>query len=331
MNRYELRKLLRKLNDNNLTQTEREELQEKLQQLGESGLKEMMDQDWIDSKDTVELSSRMQPGFLFNRIKSSTKNIKLNRRLAIAASLSGLILLSIGLYRSNFFNNRQQVVEVKNMQQIKKMIQLEDGTAVWLKKNSAIKYRRPFGKVDRSIRLEGEAFFEVATDSNSTFTVTTENINTKVLGTSFNINAYPHHSKVEVALVKGAVEVFYDKDSLTDQKYRLGPGELLALNKSQKNVQKTIFKSDAPYAWKNDVIYFDKAKVEEVVEVLEAWYNIQLTIEHPDQIKGTLVHRYDTKKLSFNQVIQGITTVMDYEFKQQSAGKYIIRPKQTVE
>ena len=83
---------------------------------------------------------------------------------------------------------------------------LADGTNVWLNSDSKLKFPLHFVGNQRAVYLEGEAFFEVTSDSLKPFVVKTAEANVKVLGTSFNVMNYTDEAKVEVALLKGKVK-----------------------------------------------------------------------------------------------------------------------------
>jgi len=102
-------------------------------------------------------------------------------------------------------------------------LQFPDGTTVVLNENSKISYNADFGKVKREIILEGEAYFDVAKNPGVPLIIHAKNVDIKVLGTSFNVKAYPSDKRVETSLIKGAVEV--SSKLYPDQKVVLRPNE----------------------------------------------------------------------------------------------------------
>ena len=89
----------------------------------------------------------------------------------------------------------------------RKTIQLPDGTQVWLSPSTLVEYPSVFEGDTREVKLSGEAFFEVAHDASHPFIITSDNIQTKVLGTSFNIQAYHNQKKIAVMVVTGKVKI----------------------------------------------------------------------------------------------------------------------------
>ena len=125
---------------------------------------------------------------------------------------------------------------------------------------------------DRQVSLEGEAFFEVAKDSLKPFVVKTNGIDVRVLGTAFNLKAYPDEHQ-QTTLVRGAVEVVLDK-----QRVLLHPGEQVTCIDKELRIEQVDVR---PYiAWKNERFVFENEPLEGVLKKLERWYNITVFIQN---------------------------------------------------
>ncbi len=150
---------------------------------------------------------------------------------------------------------------------------LADGTVVTLNADSKIHYPDRFTGNERQVSLEGEAFFEVAKDSLKPFVVKTNDIDVRVLGTAFNLKAYPDEHQ-QTTLVRGAVEVFLNK-----QQVILQPGEQATCIDQELRVERVDIR---PYiAWKNERFVFENEPLEAVLKKLERWYNITVFIQNP--------------------------------------------------
>jgi transmembrane sensor len=103
-------------------------------------------------------------------------------------------------------------------------IHLPDGSQVWLNAGSKLTYSKDFGNSNREVHLSGEAFFEVAKSADNPFIIHTDRMDVKVLGTRFNIKAYPGDNVTEAALIQGSIEA-----SLNSR-----PGEKIILKPSEK-------------------------------------------------------------------------------------------------
>lgn len=141
----------------------------------------------------------------------------------------------------------------------------------------------------RLVQLEGEAFFEVATDSLKPFIVMAGEVQTTVLGTSFNVQAFSKNDKIKVALIEGKVKVAIRTNSVDNQQATiLSPGELFTFDKNNQSTTTSQYQQNAPYAWKDGIIYFNDARVQEVVNVLENWDGISYYVIVKDYFLVTL-------------------------------------------
>lgn len=147
---------------------------------------------------------------------------------------------------------------------------LEDGTEIWLNSETELKYPTHFPENERRIILSGEAYFNVSPNPLKPFIVSTPKMDTKVLGTSFNISAYPDEPKDHTTLVTGSVEI---KDKENGQILRLEPGEQALLQDGRLTVQKVDTKLYT--LWRMDRFTFSSENLEEVIRKLSRWYNAE--------------------------------------------------------
>lgn len=149
---------------------------------------------------------------------------------------------------------------------------LPDSTKGWLNSGSELEYSVPFN-TQRNLKLNGEAWFDVAHDEEHPFTVQAGISKVKVLGTRFNMNAYPADNYIEVVLEEGKVEftVGENGSGLT-----LKPNERLVL--SNNKIQ--VFNTDAwKYnAWKDGKLIFRGDSMDEVARRIERWYNVVIEV-----------------------------------------------------
>ena len=148
---------------------------------------------------------------------------------------------------------------------------LEDGTKVWLNAATRLKYPVVFASGIRKVILEGEAYFEVKKDTNRPFYVRTEAGNVRVLGTSFNVCAYPEDRFWQTTLIEGSVMIARGEEKVLmkpDEQYQInlktGKGEL-------KEVLPELYTS-----WRDGKFYFKAYTFEELVGKLERWYDFTM-------------------------------------------------------
>ena len=149
---------------------------------------------------------------------------------------------------------------------------LPDGTVGMLNSGSRLTYSLPF-KDDRHVKLEGEAWFEVTRDEKHPFNINAGNSNVIVLGTKFNISAYPAEDYIEVVLRDGKVELKNNENSETNL---ILPSERLISRNG--NVTKTMVDPEKYIAWTQGKLVFRGDPMNEVVRRLERWYNVSITI-----------------------------------------------------
>lgn len=149
-------------------------------------------------------------------------------------------------------------------------ITLPDGTRVWLNAASRLTYPTAFKGNDRTVELLGQAYFEVAKAANRPFRVKVGKLNVNVLGTSFDIMAYPDEKNVNTTLVEGSVRV----DNGNTMKLLQPQQQAIAdLKAGLLTVQKADI--DRTLAWKNGLFIFNNADFEWVLREISRWYDVE--------------------------------------------------------
>lgn len=148
---------------------------------------------------------------------------------------------------------------------------LSDGTRVWLNADSKITYPVAFTGNTREVRLEGEAFFDVKKNGQAPFTVNTDRLKVRVLGTKFNVNTFADAGYVSAALVEGAVEV----SGMTGEPCRLVPGQVAMIDTIGK-IRITNTELKAYTAWIDDMFCFRNAPLSEILKQVERYYNVKV-------------------------------------------------------
>ncbi|WP_333577024.1 FecR family protein [Sphingobacterium sp.] len=152
-------------------------------------------------------------------------------------------------------------------------ITLPDGTKVWLNAGSSLKYPMSFAKNERRVRLEGEAFFEVTKDSARPFKVLSKGQEIEVLGTAFNVNAYPDNTAIKTTLVKGKVKL--SNNNRYSEAIYLLPGQQSTNTNNGKIQLENV--DTAPFtAWKEGLFYFDETPLSDALQQIGRWYNVEV-------------------------------------------------------
>ncbi|MEL7118372.1 MAG: FecR domain-containing protein [Bacteroidota bacterium] len=328
-----IKQLLEKYKNGTCTPEELAQLEAYFQSNEEIEIREWLEDDFANNE-SVDVPPPTQK--IWNRLEDSMKEstvstrvvtrIMIIRRIAAAAVI--LLLISVGTWlfisENQAFSN---TVVVNNYQLEPKKVELEDGSIVWLNQNSRISFSKDFIQEERVIKLKGEALFEVTKDSLHPFIVRSGEIATRVLGTIFNVKAFPKDSVVRIALVEGKVEVEGPDKKNTYKKEILAPHEQIAYYKQDTTYERAQFEQDQPYAWQKGIVYFDKADVEEVTRTLAKLYKVKFRIQEAEKINETIVYKLDAKKLNIDEVLRQITIISDYKFKRISKKRILVMPK----
>lgn len=155
-------------------------------------------------------------------------------------------------------------------------VQLEDGTEVWLNSSSKLYYPKTFNGDVRKVRIEGEAYFAVATDSLRPFYVETENQLVRVYGTSFNIRYYPEESEVYTTLEKGRVSL-QRADDLGGELF-LTPGHQSVFAISDMKVRVRPVNTDVVTSWRKGRFVFEHQTLLRIMQDLSRWYDFDYEI-----------------------------------------------------
>jgi hypothetical protein len=167
---------------------------------------------------------------------------------------------------------------------------LSDGTRLYLNSGSRAIFPVKFSDEKRELFVDGEAYIEVAHDSKRPFFAVTDEMSVKVLGTKFNISAYPEDTYCSVVLVEGNVQA-----EVNSQQIVMDPNHLLVY---QKNIKETTLgKTEVlPYiSWKDGWLYCEKEKLREVANKLSRYYDIKIEFQDKETSELTLYGKLDLK------------------------------------
>lgn len=189
---------------------------------------------------------------------------------------------------------------------------LSDGTRVWLNSESELEYPVRFGEGERVVKLSGEAFFDVTPDASRPFIVETEDIRTRVLGTSFNIKAYKNESDISITLFTGKVKVASIAD--TTRSVVLSPGRQADWNMENQRLSVSEVNLDYVMAWKEGMFMFNKENIEVVTRQIERWYGVKFIYELDNRAEYTF-NGYFSKDETLDAILKAFTFTGGPKFK----------------
>ncbi|AOM77098.1 FecR family protein [Pedobacter steynii] len=216
------------------------------------------------------------------------KSLFINNLLKVAAVL--VLLAGTGMLGYHLLNHpADKNVDILTTTGEKTFKVLDDGTRIWLNKNSSINYNKSFGQHKREIILEGEAYFDVVKNEDIPLLIHVGNIDIEVKGTAFNVNAYKNSKKIQVALVRGLIQITDKLDS--KQKILLHPNERLIFNTARDSTQHKFLVSSIKSEtllnetkWIADTLIFSKERLSDLVMRMEKKYDLRIEI-HSEKLK----------------------------------------------
>lgn len=178
-------------------------------------------------------------------------------------------------------------------------ITLPDGSRVWLNAASSLKFPTSFTAAQREVFITGEAYLEVAQDQKTPFIVKAGDVGIKVLGTTFNINAYPDEAMISTTLVEGKVQITNGTETQT-----LQPGQqLMANNKNGITLNKNV-DVDQVIAWKNGYFNFEGVGIQTLMRQLERWYDIE--VKYPEGIPAIQFVGKMSRNVKLPDLLEGL-------------------------
>jgi transmembrane sensor len=153
-------------------------------------------------------------------------------------------------------------------------VNLPDGTRVWLNASSSIKYPTTFAANQRKVELQGEAYFEVAHNKNSPFILSTKQQNVRVLGTHFNVSAYPDEATINTTLLEGKVAVTGEGINAI-----LLPGEQSVLEAKTNQIRVQNADLESALDWKNGDFVLKNERLEVIMRKVSRWYDVEIVYE----------------------------------------------------
>lgn len=260
---------------------------------------------------------------------------------------AAVLIVAIGLLMAGTLFNKKdtktlaatkEINEVSTRKGSKSKIQLPDGSVVWLNAGSKLTYNKEYGQQIREVTLTGEGFFDVMKNKEKPFIIHTSNINIKVLGTVFNVKAYPEDKQTETSLIRGRIEVTIN--NRPNDKIILSPNEKLIVE-NESFINKDIdISNDAPPAisinklkhnavdssvaetqWVDNKLVFDDESFAELAIRMERWYDVVIEINDPQLQQKRMTGNFE--KETINQAIDALKEMIPFRHE-QTGNKIII-------
>jgi ferric-dicitrate binding protein FerR (iron transport regulator) len=208
----------------------------------------------------------------------------------------------------------------------KSQIVLSDGTRVWLNSDTKIKYPGNFNQKQRNVYLDGEAFFEVASNARKPFVVHTSGIKVKVLGTKFNLKAYSDEDQIEASLFEGKINL-EGNGSAENQiiEKEVLPGQSFVYSRTEHELEANRFPEEEINGWKKNQLIFKDDTFGNLVRKVERWYDVKVVYDEKQFYDRRLTFElYEGEQLERLMEVIGLALSVDYKY---SKGEIFLTPK----
>jgi len=256
----------------------------------------------LDEIKTIDVESAFKR--VNQQIKAKNKSTRINSIITRIAAVFSLPLLVFTVWSLFFQEKSRQLAEneitwqeIQSPAGMRSHVVLPDGTDLWLNADSKIKYSIPFTRENRQVELSGEAFLKVVKNENSPFIVNAGAALVKVLGTQFNVKAYPEDEQIEIALSEGSVEFSGTTFEGKKAEATLIPNDFLVLHKQTGNVRLENRNLDKYISWHQNIMIFDDTPMPEVAVTLERWYGVKVIVADTEINKYRFTTTFENESL----------------------------------
>ena len=325
MNYSRLEFLFQRYRNGSCTQEEELELMEIINQSDNPLVRQLLNDLWNESSDKLPEGKSER---ILNSILGSTgKTVHIQKTRfmwAKAAAITAFIALS-GVAAYQLLNSYSEDISSDTMShaaelpQQHQFIKLPDGSTVILNDASKLEYPDSFAdKNSREVYLTGEAFFDIQHDDSKAFIVHTGKISTTVLGTAFNVKAYPEQNDITVTVTRGKVKVSNDVQLLGI----LAPDDQITFDKRSQQSKLRAVKSKEVITWAEKDIFFDDVSMLEAAKQLEERFQVEITFKNENikacRFTATFVRGEDLSQIldvicEFNQAKYTVNESGDIE------------------
>jgi ferric-dicitrate binding protein FerR (iron transport regulator) len=248
---------------------------------------------------------------------------KINRHAIVSIAAALIIFTSIFWLFKNKINEQKSATissvtkKSSNRSEFKYLL-LEDSTQVWLNAASSLEFPDHFSSTKREVILTGEAFFDVKHADKIPFIIKTGNVSTSVLGTAFNIKAYPGQESIIVSVSRGKVKVERNDGWETT----LNEGQLVKLGPEKAKASEKNIPPAEVAAWQKGNIVFDDEVLVDIINDLERVYNVEIRLTD-NSIKDLRISTGFKREIGIDQALQVLCKLTDLELNKAN-GIYFI-------
>lgn len=275
-------------------------------------------------RDKIELLSEMQTydaGKALKAVHRRINRLSLKQRVFKLQKIAAILLIPLLLGSVSYIfilRNRLHQTEivwqtVETMPGQKSMVELPDGTKVWLNSDTQLSYPSQFKDRCREVKLTGEAFFDVTEMPDCPMEVHIGDLDIKVLGTRFNVTNYSTDNYADVVLESGSVDLYSSKEKHKDPLLSMKPGQKAFYLKNDKILSLKSVQTDQYTAWTRGELIFRDDPMTDVVHKLNRWYNTEIVITDSTISKYSYTATFQHESLE--QILELLSISAPIEYK----------------
>ncbi|CAN5524990.1 FecR family protein [soil metagenome] len=244
--------------------------------------------------------------------------------------IAAVLLIGVGFIfylsdrnKGNIDNETVIAEEISDGDDLPSTIFLSDGSIIYLKEDSHLEYPNHFSGNTREVTLVGEAFFKVAKDENKPFIIYSNNLTTRVLGTSFNIKAYENDDLLEVSVVTGKVSVsvnnYTDNDTAEmdiKEVVLISNQRAIYTRKNNSLIQAKVKDSIVYESFENRKLVFNETPLDEIINLLNSSYEVNINLANPNLKNCYITAELSEESLEISLLILTKAIGAEYEIKE---------------
>lgn len=246
-----------------------------------------------------------------------TKQVKNHSIPKYAISAVAAVMLMVIGWVSLVTNSKPEINKFATGLNISEPGNLPDGSIVVLNSNTTLNFPSRFEKDVREVSIFGEAFFEVKPDPDKPFIIHASGLDIKVLGTSFDVQAYPGSDFIKVTVNTGKVLV-YPTGTPSGQEVKAGEvltaGEIATFSQKSGIISKSVNDDLNVLSWKTGVLTFKETRLAEVFKALEEKYQVQFEIKDSTVLNKRLTARFDQ---SLDDALETLSLIFNLKFEKK--------------
>ena len=254
--------------------------------------------------------------------RNTGKNPIFLQVLKYAAGIAAVLLLAFAVFQLT--SDKKEIMKsIASGSAISSPVALSDGSHIVLNSGSEVKFPEKFGSDGREVYFWGEAFFEIASDPTRPFVIETGDARIKVLGTSFNVKAYPGTGITEVVVNTGTVLFYHvDNNEKILGQVILHKGDKGVYNSNTCKLSKMLNDDPNYISWETGKLVFSETSLDKVMEVVGKKYGVNFQIDTAELSSLKLTATFDNESL--DSVLEVLSLVHKLQFT-HNGNDYLVK------